>query len=119
MQEGAAVGAAASGNIGLAASMAVSSLTSLSPTITSIGGGSGGAASGLDLRVHCTTVFHDTNVAPNSIAATIGTPTLAQQSLAGKTGYVQTQNASVQGDNMSDAARQEINAMCDGGIYIE
>lgn len=118
MQEGAAVGAAAAGNIGLAASMAVSSLTSLSPTITSIGGGSGGAASGLDLRVHCTTVFHDTDVAPNSIAATIGTPTLAQQSLSGKTGYVRTLGASVSG-SMTDTERNMINQLLDGGIFIE
>lgn len=118
MQGGAAMGAAAAGNIGLAASMAVSSLSSLSPTITSIGGGSGGAASGLDLRVHCTTVFHDTNVEPNSIAATVGTPTLAQQSLGAKSGYVRTLDASVSG-SMTDTERNMINQLLDGGIYIE
>ena len=118
MQEGAAVAAGAAGNIGLAASMALSSLTSLTPTVTSIGGGSGGAASGLDMRVHCTTVFHDTNVLPNSIVSTIGTPTLAQQSLTGKTGYVRTLGASVSG-SMTDTERNMINQLMDGGIYIE
>jgi hypothetical protein len=118
MQEGAAVAAGAAGNIGLAASMALSSLSSLSPTITSIGGGSGGAGSGLDRTVHCTSVFHDTNVGPNTMAATIGMPTMAQQSLSGKTGYVRTLGASVSG-SMTDTERNMINQLLDGGVYIE
>lgn len=115
---GAAAGVA-SGNAGMAASLAAASLLSLSPMPTSVGGGAGGASSGLDLRVICTTVYHNTSVEPNTIAPVIGTPTMAHHSLAQKSGYTQTQDISIQGANMSDAVRQELNKMCDNGIFIE
>lgn len=84
----------------------------------SAGAIAGGAGAGLNQNVILKTVSHDVSTAPNSIAATIGTPTFAQQSLSGKTGYVQTRDVSVSG-SMTDTERQRINQLLDGGIYIE
>ena len=115
------VGAAAAASAGQffpAAAMAANSIASAKPITSFIGGGSGGAASRLDISVRCWTVFHNTSVEPNTVGAVIGTPTMAHHSLAQKTGYVQTQDASV-GGSMTDTERQRINQLLDGGIYIE
>ena len=116
------IGAAASvvsGNVFGAAALAAQSIGAISPSISCIGGASGGASYGLDMNIICFTVFHNTSAEPNTIAPVIGTPTMAHHSLSGKTGYVQTQGASIQGANMSDAVRQELNTMCDNGIFLE
>lgn len=113
-----AVAAAVSGNLFGAAALAAQSISAISPQITCIGGASGGAAIGLELDVVCYSVFHNTSAEPNTIASVIGTPTMAHHSLAQKTGYVQTQDASVSG-SMTDTERQRINQLLDGGIYIE
>lgn len=115
------IGAAASvvsGNVFGAAALAAQSIGAISPSISCIGGASGGASYGLDMNIICFTVFHDTSAEPNTIAPVIGTPTMAHHSLAQKTGYVQTQDASV-GGSMTDTERQRINQLLDGGIYIE
>lgn len=111
-------GAIATGNVITAAAGAAAALGAVRPIGATVGGIGGGAGGALDLHLRCFTVSHDTVVAPNSIAATIGTPTYAQQSLAGKTGYIKTTDASVAG-SMTSEERQLINAMLDGGIYIE
>lgn len=118
---GAAAGIAASlagGNVLGAGAGAAAALAAVRPIGASVGGIGGGAGGALDLHLRCFTISHDTIVAPNSIAATLGTPTFAQQSLAGKSGFVQTQAASVSG-SMTSEERQLINSMLDGGIYIE
>lgn len=109
--------ALATGNV-LAGAAAAASLAALRPIGATVGGIGGGAGGALDLQLRCFTISHDTNVAPNSIAATIGTPSMSQQSLTGKTGYVQTQNASVSG-SMTDTERNRINSLLNGGIFIE
>lgn len=87
-------------------------------TPSAIGGGGGGAAAGQSLNLTCVTVFHDTNIAPASVAPAIGTPSFAYKSLSGLSGYVQTHSASVSG-SMTDPERELINNMLDGGIFIE
>lgn len=114
----AGVAAALSSGHVLAGAAAAASLAALRPIDASVGGIGGGAGGALDLQLRCFTISHDTVVTPNSIAATIGTPTMAQQSLNGKAGYVQTQNASVSG-SMTDTERARINSLLDGGVYIE
>lgn len=114
-----AVASVVSGNVFGAAALAAQSIGAVSPSISCIGGASGGAAYGLDMNVICFTVFHNTSAEPNTIASVVGTPTMAHHSLSGKSGYVQTQDISIQGANMSDAVRQELNQMCDNGIFIE
>lgn len=109
--------AIASGNI-LGTAVAAASLASIRPIGATVGGIGGGAGGALDLNLRCITVCHNTSAEPNTIASVIGTPTMAHHSLAQKTGYVQTHDASVSG-SMTDTERQRINQLLDGGIYIE
>lgn len=94
-------------------------MNSVSPIPSSVGGAGGGAVLALFGYIpRCMTIFHDTNVAPSSVSAVIGTPTNQVKSLSGLTGYVETRNASVAG-GMTDSERMAINKYLDGGIYIE
>lgn len=82
------------------------------------GGGSlsGSASVALDKVVHVTTCLHDTVVEPSTYASVKGLPSgrcgLIQD------GYVQTLDFSVIG-SMFESEKQNINAMLDGGIYVE
>lgn len=91
---------------------------SITPNFTCIGGLDGLASTAANQNVTCYTVFHDTNVAPNTEIATIGAPTMAPKSLANLTGYVQTMSASVSGAMTTDE-RTKLNNLLDSGIYIE
>lgn len=91
---------------------------SVTPNFSCIGGLDGIAATAANQNITCYTVFHDTNVAPNSEIATIGAPTMAPKSLATLTGFVQTNSASVEGA-MSSPERNKINRLLDSGIFIE
>lgn len=84
----------------------------------SAGAIAGGAGAGLNQNIIVKTISHNTNVEPNTVGAAIGTPTMANHSLSGKTGYVQTQQFSVSG-SMTDTERSRINMLLDGGIFIE
>lgn len=87
---------------------------------TCIGSNMGGAVLGLTDKVICYSVFHDTTVAPSSVSAVKGTPYNGVLTLTSNMGYVQTNNASVSSiGTMTDTERDEINALLDGGIYIE
>lgn len=94
----------------------------IQPQAMSIGSNGGGAFLGLvgytGYKVYCFTIFHDTTVTPSSVSAIKGEPFNGVMSLSGISGYVQTQDASVSG-SMLDDERNEINALLDGGIYIE
>lgn len=91
---------------------------SVTPNFSCIGGLDGIAATAANQSITCYTVFHDTNVAPNSEIATIGAPTMAPKPLAALTGFVQTNSASVEGA-MSAPERNKINRLLDSGIFIE
>lgn len=93
-------------------------MNNLEPIPTCIGGNGGGAILGLQNTAYLFSIFHDTNVSPDSVSAIMGTPTREVKSLSGLSGYVQTIGASVSGA-MLDAERSEINKLLDGGIYIE
>lgn len=136
MQTATAIVAGAVGTVatvatgGAAAAVAAGSATiagelnAVMPMPSSIGSAGGGAILGLRggagdaFNLRCLTLFHDTNVAPDSVSAVIGTPTNAVKSLAGLTGYVETRNFSVSGA-MTDRERADINRLMDGGVYIE
>ena len=98
---------------------AVAAVSHIAPNSITAGNLSGGAAVGLGLNLRCYTVFHDTVVAPSVMRATVGEPINTSAALSNFSGFVQTQNASIQGANMSDAVRQELNTMCDNGIFLE
>lgn len=83
-----------------------------------IGGFSGGADAGHTRSIKCITVCHDTNVQPGSVAATIGTPTFAQKTLGSLSGFVQTQEFSLQAA-APDQDIQRVNSYLNGGAFIE
>lgn len=115
------IGAAAiaSGNPAAMLGGALGIANSLKPQPMCIGSNAGGAILGINAdQISCYTVFHDTSVTPSSISAVKGTPYNGVLSLSGITGYVQTEGASVAG-SMTDTEREQINALLDGGIYIE
>lgn len=107
---GSSLAMASSGFLGLQNSLAAQP--------SCIGGACGGSAMGLDSKVRCYTIYHDTTVTPSNVSAVQGTPTNAVMALSTITGYVQTVNASVSGD-MELSEKQKINSMLDSGIYIE
>lgn len=88
------------------------------PNVSSISGGGGGASLGLRKASYIFEITHDTTVAPSSVSASIGTPAMAQKSLGGLTGYVQTRAASVSAP-FYDGVIDEVNAALDGGVFIE
>ena len=68
--------------------------------------------------VEVITVFHDTNVAPESVSGAIGTPTMAVKQISSCSGFVQTKEASVNASCYEDV-RTEINQLMDGGFFYE
>lgn len=93
-------------------------IASNTPTPSTITGGGGGASLGLAAVCYCISVIHDTNVTPDSVSATIGTPAMAQKALSGLTGFVQTKCASVSAP-FYQGILDEVNAALDGGVFIE
>ena len=85
----------------------------------STSGGLGGFSdSGLETRIYCwaiTKTFSDTQT---NFATKCGYPVYAVQSLAGKSGFLQTNGFQMDGSATS-AERDIINMMMDTGIYIE
>ncbi len=88
------------------------------PNVSSISGGGGGASIALRNTSYIFEITHDTTVAPDSVSASIGTPAMAQKSLGGLTGYVQTKAASVSAP-FYDGVIDEVNSLLDGGVFIE
>lgn len=122
---GGLVGGVASGVAGNAGGMMHGGLSGITgffnnmqPLPTCTGANGAGAVFGLENKVYCYTVFHDTNVSPDSVSAIMGTPARAVKSLSGLSGYVQTVGASVAG-LMTDSERDAINNLLNGGVYIE
>lgn len=88
------------------------------PAVSCVSGGGGGAAIGLRKRCYIFEVTHDTTVTPSSVSDTIGTPAMAQKTLGGLTGFVQTKCASVSAP-FYDGILDECNSLLDGGAFIE
>lgn len=116
---GGAAAAVAAPALSAAAGIAglMGTMNAVQPIPSCIGGG-GGIAHTSSGVVVCYTVFHDTNVTPDSVAAVVGTPAMESKSLSQLTGYVQTLAASVSIDG-EESVRNEINTLLDGGIFIE
>lgn len=122
IQAAGAIGAMASGGVAAGAAGLIglmSGMTNMMVGVPStVGTASGGTDAGLPRYIECITVFHDTNVAPGSVAATIGTPTFAQKTLSSVSGYVQTHEFSLQAD-APDQDLQRVNTYLNGGAFIE
>ena len=118
---GAAAGVAlASSGVGAAAVGAAGIVGMLNgaQSIPTCVGGTGGGANTDGWTVTCTVVYHNTNVEPASVAAAIGTPTMAVKTISSCSGFVQTREASV-GAACYDDVRKEINSLMDGGFFYE
>lgn len=90
----------------------------LIPNPTTVGGSSGGAGFGLLENIRCVTISHGTSVEPNSVNNVIGTPAMGVKLLGELTGYVETEGASVSA--VADVKiLDKVNALLDGGVYIE
>lgn len=90
----------------------------MQPLPSCVGANGGGAVFGLENKVYCYTVFHDTNVTPDSVSAIMGTPTREVKNIGSLSGYVQTVGASVAA-NAEAPIIDEINRYLDNGVYIE
>lgn len=115
------IGAAFSGNVGGAVgSLAQTAQNILVPNVTAVGTQTSGAASLLpqNSRITVTTLFHNTNVSPSSLSTVMGTPAMAVKRLGDLSGFVKTRGASVKANSGASELRT-INALLDGGIYIE
>lgn len=97
---------------------AMADLSNIAPNTISSGNLSGGASVALDQNVICFTVCHDTVIQPSAMGPVLGEPYNAPATVGDLTGYVQCSGASVQGA-MPDIARDTINRMLNGGIFIE
>lgn len=117
----ATLAAAATGNVAGAVAAGAGTLSgtlcSMQPNSSMVGGGGGGAYTGSYIA-SCATIFHDTTVAPDSVAASIGTPAMAQKQIGTLTGYVQCHGASVAADAETPTL-EKINAYLNGGFFYE
>lgn len=123
-----AVGAIAAGaSTGGAAGAAIGALGAIqgimaanTPNSSCIGGGGGGATQGIQGTCIVTVFSHDV-VMPQGAAATaaiMGSPTMCVKPLGNVEGYLETRGAAITGD-MTATEHAELNAMLDGGIYVE
>lgn len=121
-----AAGAATLATGGAAAAMAAKigaagifgMIASNTPSPSTITGGGGGASLGLAAVCYCISICHNTNVAPESVAAAVGTPAMAVKRLGDLSGFVQTKAAEVSGP-FYGGILEECNALLDGGVFIE
>lgn len=90
------------------------------PNSSCIGGGGGGASQGLSGVCTITVICHNTDPLPGDpdTTAIMGTPTMRVRPLGNITGYLETRGAAITG-NMTATEHAELNAMLDGGIYVE
>lgn len=93
----------------------VGAMTAMQSIPHSVGSGGGFLT---NHTVSVISVFHDTNVSPDSVASRIGTPTMAVKTISSCSGFVQTREASVNAACYDDV-RREINALMDGGFFYE
>lgn len=113
------VAAMTSGNVTASASgLGETAVNILVPNVTCVGTLQSPAGAGMTLDIELSSQYKPYNAAPSSVSAVMGTPTMQTKSLAGLTGFVKTRGASVAADCGADEL-SAINAMLDGGIYLE
>lgn len=106
---------------GIAAGVAgiTGEFNAVQPTPTTVGSAGGGAILALfGYTPRCLTVYHDTTVAPDSVAAVMGTPSMAAKRLGDLTGFVQCIGASVEA-NAHGNELDTINTFLNSGFFIE
>lgn len=103
------------GNMGMFANGVVNAVT---PNHQSVGGIGNSSAVGIDLSMKCVVVNNDTVALPSTYASIHGYPYGKIGRVGSFTGFVQTQNASVNIAGRTDDSIR-LNALLDAGIYIE
>lgn len=112
----AAAGAAAAG---IGGGLAAGAAQLLGSGVQSGGGGlSGGASQGLFKDIKCTVITQQLTDSQTNLDPIIGKPVMQKSTIGSYTGYVQTDGCQVAGAIL-DSERDEINSLCDGGIYYE
>lgn len=97
---------------------AAGSVSSFCRGAATAGGLGGFSDCGLDLRLHCWVITKNFSDTQANFATLNGYPVMAVQSLAGKSGYVETAGFSMDGSATSQE-RNIINDLMDTGVYIE
>lgn len=120
-----AVGNAVAQDWGGAASDLVKGVTSaMQNSVSSIGNASQGVATAWaefgssNVKMKLYQIGHESNVAPDTYASTIGLPFMAQDLISNHTGFVKCNNASVEIAGTA-ADKDAVNAMLNNGIFIE
>ena len=109
---GLGVGAAALSGVAMAASSQIAGMP------TSIGGISSAAAMGLSRNIICFTSFHDTAVAPASVADVIGLPSFSKKTISTLSGYCQCHEFSLNAAAKSGDL-DAVNNFMNSGVFIE
>lgn len=106
--------------LGAGAGIAQTAQNVLIPTVTCVGTlqSSAAAKMGHNMDITMWSEYKPTNVAPSSVSAAIGTPTMAVKTVGSVSGFVKTRGASVNAAAGASELRQ-INSLLDGGVFIE
>lgn len=112
-----AIGGAITGQ-GIATAEGISSvISSMQRNVGTVGSTTGNSAFYINPNITLTTISHNTNQEPSSVANTIGLNTKQVISLSKLNGYVETVNASV--SSINEKVNNKLNNFLNGGIYIE
>lgn len=93
--------------------------TMLQPLNTTIGSFGNGSGASQPESIACYVYTHDIPDSPSSYSGTIGSPAYVVKKLSSLSGFVKTGNASVSVDGASYTERNMINALLNGGVFIE
>lgn len=109
---------ALAGTTGLATAAWDTANAALTSHPTCVGGIGGGAGVGLDTKIICYTVAHNTVVNPSDMQQTMGLPTMKPLQLSALTGFCQCANAHVEAPAMANEL-DAIDVYLNTGFYIE
>ena len=98
--------------------VAVAAAGNIAGVPTCVGGLGSGAAMGLSRNIICFTSFHDTSVAPASVASAIGLPAFAVKQISTLSGYVQCHEFSLNSAAESGDL-DTVNNYMNSGVFIE
>ena len=111
-----AIGAAARGDIMGEINNGVQMYSAISQTVGGVTSAVGGIT---NASIYLTTICHNTNVTPSSVASSIGTPTFTQKQISScPSGYIKCKDASVE-TTAKDADKDRINMYLNSGFFYE
>lgn len=102
----------------VAAAASNSILSMFTPLTQTVGGISSAAFTGLDNKIRCITVCHDTVITPSSVSDIMGTPTMEKKTLGSLSGYIKCQDASVNAI-CRKSEREVVDGYLNSGFFFE